>query len=234
MDWTAWLVIATLLLVVVTVFKDKIDSWLFRPRLTAAISRDDIWPYYPPSSDEVVRSDTPSPPPPPTQRKAYFIRMRITNVEYRRSAQGHAIEVFASALNSVGIGGSDDPRHDFVGFNLKWAWGDDIIHTDILPGVGKYVDIGTLFHPDHRRSISYRTPNLDAWNRPLLALAAFPQPIDDCSFLEPGGYRLELLIGGANAPVQNYTLSIEFSNDWSDDDQATRKLIKLSLSPAPR
>jgi hypothetical protein len=254
LDWTAWTAIATLvlagatlILAVLVVFGEWIRGLIFRPDLEIEIDNsakyvwsNKNWLTGEPVQDAIVWSPPPPPPmaPPrpgepvphagaPAQHGLYWVRFGIRNRPGWRSVGGRDIEVFVSDIKTVGA----SQKSSFVGFNLKWALQENIVQMGILPGVTKYCDLGRVWHPSGRtRFKPYSRSYSESEHRTIFEFAAFPQPRNFSWLLEPERYELTLQVGGKNARMKSYPLTLRFPDEWRENEDEMREAISVGLA----
>ena len=95
--------------------------------------------------------------------------------------------------------------------NLTWAHsGQDraAFVEGIAPGMGRHCDLAYFAKP------------LGATDAPTLNLLLEVSPTSHSDILTVGGHRLELHVAAANCRRVDYELDINFTGEWTDDEDS--------------
>jgi hypothetical protein len=149
----------------------------------------------------------------------YYVRARVEN---SGNVRAEKVQVYASKLAQLGVGGKFEEIQTFLPLNTRWAnypAGAPASFLDgISPGMGAFCDIVAICDPANPK-----------WPRPtgtmpnatvgVLQLEAETRE----AWLAPGRYQLALRIAAANAkPIEK---SFEFSHTgtWDPNDSLMRQ-----------
>lgn len=205
---------ATLLAVLVALFKDEFLRWLRKPSLRVSIA------LAPPDCHKTVLTYV-------AQKTAttyvaaecYYLRVWIENVGRTRAER---VQVFAAKLLKRHADGSFKEDESFLPMNLRWAHGQqgmggpEIFAEGISPQMGKHCDLGHIVDPKYRKDVGYDLPTVAA-DESILALDLEIKPNTLSHLIPPGVYRLELRVAAANCRPVSHTLEITLTGKWFSD-----------------
>ncbi len=206
-QWTA--AVATLLAVIVALFKEEFTSLWRRPKLAATIKLS------PPDSTKtpvIITYPRHQEPPKTKEAISYYFRLWIKNDGKVRAEK---VQVFAEKLRRKAADGTFLPVEGFMPMNLRWTHSGEIFTEGISPLMGKHCDLGHISHPADLIDLQEDHP--DAWGKTVLALELEAKPLTKSHLVEPGKYKLTLKIAGSNCKPVTTTLEITLTGDWHDD-----------------
>ncbi|MCU0225870.1 MAG: hypothetical protein MUF27_17790 [Acidobacteria bacterium] len=208
--------IATLLAVLMALFKEDITSWWRRPKLEVLVR------LAPPDChktelnivNQATRQLLGSWP-------CYYLRIWVENRGIRRADQ---VQVFVSQLLRRRADGTFAPDDQFLPMNLKWAHsqqrpeGPEIFAEGISRDMGKHCDLGHIPHPNMRK----RTGEVLAGvpdDQVIVRLDLEVEPNTKSHLLPPGVYRLVLKVAAANDRPVTKILELSIAGKWFDDER---------------
>jgi len=204
---------ATLLAVVVALFKEEIVRLWRRPELSPLIrlrppdshKTSATYPVLQQEGEQQVL----------IQRRAdcYYFRIWIENVGRARAEQ---VQVFASSLSKQHADGVFQPVDDFLPMNLRWSHTREIFAEGIAPGMGKHCDVGHISSPASLRELREDHPEATP-GQTVMALDLEVQPNTKTHLIPPGKYVLTLRIAGANCTPITQHLEITITGEWHND-----------------
>ena len=199
---------ATLLAVLIALFKDEIIRLWRRPKLTASIK---------PASPDCVKILQTFLINHITVRKSecYYLRLWIWNKGRDRAEK---VQVFVNELSKRTADGTFFPIREFLPMNLRWSHSHEIFADGISPRMGKHCDLGHITHPSVLFELNENLPEVSQ-GKTVLALDLEEKPNTKSNLIPPGTYRLGLRIGGANCSPISKTLEITLIGDWFDDHE---------------
>lgn len=196
------LAIITFLAVLVALFQERIKDWFNLAHLDLNINLD------PPDCHQIDLTD---------QSRAFlskciYLRIRVINFKGKTAKN---VEIIASNLWRY-----DNDTYNvvktFLPMNLRWSH----LHRakEVVPPKSfRFCDLGPI-----RPLQSNVVLKLDT--------IVQPNPVSGGvlpNVLEAGKYKLELLISGDNTKPKIYTWIIEFSDQWSDDEDIMLERIRI-------
>lgn len=207
--------LATLVLAVVAVFQDRIRAWMTRPRLSleARVVPPDChkttWNYTTVTLNWDGRAVEVR-----KQAPCYYFRLRVLN---KGNAEAREVEVYASALERKREDRKYAPVERFTPMNLMWAHFRSPFLPVLCPKMPKMCDLAHVIHPQHRKELGHDLSAVtDA--QAILAFDLQVEPNMRGHLVEPGTYRLSLVVGAANVAPRECTLEIEFPGTWIDEE----------------
>jgi hypothetical protein len=222
-SWAQWCGAgATLLAVLVALFKDSFREWRRKPKLLATCENSPPWTVRTPLfvTDQATGK-------PLWTGDSYWLRVKVENKGHTRAEK---VQVSASRLyyKPVGVDGepSEDLKRHFP-INLKWSH----IHVPILdgisPGMPALCDIIALCDPANPYwSKPAKTPPDTTVGNLQLEVDLPPE----FQSLRPGSWKLILRIGAANAKPIEKTLLFSHTGEWKqDDDDMRHECLRISL-----
>jgi hypothetical protein len=207
---------ATLLAVLVALFKDEMLRWLRKPKLIVRIK------LAPPDCQKttlhIVANTTGETV---ASAECYYLRLWIENTG-KTTAQ--RVQVFAARLMKQQADQSFREVDGFLPMNLRWAHGQlasglpEIFAEGISPNMGKHCDLGHLVDPQHRALYGHTLDGV-ASTRAIVALDVEAPPATFSHLIAPGVYRLELRIAGSNSAPVSKVLEINVTGNWFPDQK---------------
>jgi hypothetical protein len=205
---------ATLLAVLVALFKDEILRWWRRPALTVSIALQ------PPDCHKTKLDYT-------VQRTAltfssadcYYLRLWVGNVGKTRAER---VQVFAAKLFRRSADGTFKQVESFLPMNLRWSHGQqglrgpEIFADGISPEMGKHCDLGRVIDPAHHENLGEVLPNAIA-GQSILALDLEVAPNTKSHLVPPGVYQLHLRVAAANCAPIKRVLELTITGKWFAD-----------------
>jgi hypothetical protein len=213
---------ATTIAVLVALFKDEWLRYLRRPRLNLYIE--------PKQPDcQLVPSLVFGPQKQLLwQGDIYWLRLWIKNEGRGRAEQ---VQVFLSKLHKKDAKHEFAPVANFVPMNLRWSHPRDGNNPEIFaPGIsqkfGKHCDLCSISDPNNPTDVFKGHEGECIAN---LALEVYPN--NETHRLPPGDYRLEIMIGAANAKPITKSLLLNLTGQWSADPETMlRDYVGVRLS----
>jgi hypothetical protein len=101
--------------------------------------------------------------------------------------------------------------------NLLWTHTGVVFTDGIAPQMGQHCELGIVFQLDKRDRAIIPPPKLPQ-GKTFLQLETEVRPFTGNSSLEPGTYRLRVLVAAGNAKPRAFTLEISVAGDWYDDE----------------
>jgi hypothetical protein len=205
---------ATLLAVLVALFKDEFLRWRRKPelRVSVALASPDC---HKTTLNYVVQKTALT----YGAAECYYLRIWVENVGKTRAER---VQVFASKLSKRSADGSFKKVDNFLPMNLLWAHsqqgkgGPEIFAEGISPQMGKHCDLGHIVDPKYRKDVGYDLPMLAA-EETVLALDIEVKPNTLSHLVPPGVYRLALRVAAANCSPVDHTLEITITGKWFSD-----------------
>lgn len=199
----------TLLAVLVALFKDWFWGKIKKPIL------DMKFEMQPPYCTKTLTLSPMSPQP----FSSYYFRMKIINTG---SQTANRVQVY---LNKVSKKHPDERYYEerqFQPMNLKWSNpksqnDPEIYASQILPGMGKFCDLGHIFDPTFRQ-FYLNSPGICIPGDPDPLLFEFElevQPFTGSHLVKIGEYILELIIAAENAKPMTKKVTLNFYGPWT-------------------
>jgi hypothetical protein len=214
-----WLeAVGTCSAVILALFREQIVGLFRKPKLKATCCVDSPW-------TTKVRLWVAGPNGPAWEGECYYVRARVEN---SGGVRAEKVQVYASRLAKLGIGGKFEEVQTFLPLNTRWAnypAGAPAAFLDgISPGMSAFCDIVAVCDPANPKwpSLSATASNATVG---VLQLEAETRE----SLLAFGAYRLTLQISAANAKPTEKTLDFSHSGTWDPNDALMRK-IHLGVS----
>lgn len=207
--------VATLLAVVVALFKEDLVRIWRRPKLQTRIKlavpdchKTEMTFYNNNTGAVLARSD------------CYYLRLWIENTGNQRAEK---VQVFVSKLFRRHADGSFAEDKSFLPMNLRWSHSPpppiraNIFAEGISPQMGKHCDLGHILDPEKRERFGINLGNVSA-NKTILELELEIIPNTLTHLIPPGVYRFELKLAAANVEPVTKTLEINHTGDWYQDE----------------
>jgi hypothetical protein len=203
---------ATLLAVIVALFKDEIIRWRRKPKLFVAVK------LAPPDCQKTMLTYV-------VQRPAltrvaaecYYLRLWVENIG---KTTAERVQVFAAKLFRRQADQSFREVEGFLPMNLRWAHGQppdqtpEIFAQGISPNMGKHCDLGHIVDPKCRDEISGEGMPTVSTDNTVLALDLEVKPHTLSHLVPPGVYQLHLRVAGANCAPVTKILEINLTCQW--------------------
>ena len=203
--------IATLLAVIVALFKDEMVRLWRRPKLQARIRlaapdchKTEMTLYDKNTGAVLDRSD------------CYYLRLWIENTGNQRAEK---VQVFVSKLFRRHADGSFVEDKSFLPMNLRWSHaqpthlGPEIFTEGISPQMGRHCDLGHILDPNKRIRFGINLPSVPS-GETILELDLEIAPNSLTHLIPPGVYRVELKLAAANVEPITKTIEINHTGDW--------------------
>lgn len=209
---------ATLLAVLVALFKTEIVSWWRRPILDVSIFLEPPYCHSTTLHYTVQRTALTY-----AQAQCYYFRLWVQNHGKTRAerVQVHAAKLF----RKVADGSFREDKH-FLPMNLRWAHGHsrepgggpEIYAEGISPRMGKHCDLGHVTDPQSRAELGEALDGVPQGNT-IFALDLEVNPNTKSNLLAPGTYRLELQVAAANSAPMQKVVEITVTGQWFADER---------------
>jgi len=209
----------TIILAVTAVAQDTIRSWFYHPTFKVSCSGE------PPDCVSV----------PFTTPEGVFVTdsiyLRIL-VENEGNATAQTAEVYAKELRVQRLNKKWEVVSSFPPMNLKWS-NIGTMYTRIVPGMGKYCDVGHIVDPTRRHQTSDDAPKLNLANHQTsLAFDVIAIPNNKTHIVGPGEYQLDIQVAAENAHPIKRTLPISVRGMWdADAEKMLRDNVGISVLP---
>jgi len=206
---------ATLLAVLVALFKQEILSWWRRPVLDVSVLLEP-----PHCHATILQYKVQRTAPTFVQAQCYYFRLWVGN---RGRTRADRVQVFAAKLHRCVADGSFKEDKRFLPLNLRWAHsqtlpgGPEIYAEGISPQMGKHCDLGHITDPKFRAEIGEDLEGLTSTSA-ILALDLEVAPNTRSHLLAPGTYRLELRVAAANSAPVTKVVEITVTGEWFPDE----------------
>ena len=215
------LALCTLVLAFIAIFPATVHGWIYHPKFTVETRTG------PPECVGVPISDLGG----NFITDCVFLRVWIKN---DGSEAAKNVEVYAEKLQRRRADGSWEPVPRFPPMNLKWANANGAIFYPIIsPTMGKHCDVAHIVDPTNRRH-----PNLTEYNQALklaadqtsLAFDLQTAPNHRGHIVEPGIYRLGIIVAAENASPVRRTIEITVDGRWdADADRMLRDYVGIKV-----
>lgn len=207
---------ATLMAVLVALFKNELVGWWRRPKLELSAGLVPPHCHIMPIHYQVQRVA-------PTfiQSKCCYLRLWIANTGKTRAEK---VQVFASKVLKKDADGEFREESNFIPVNLLWSHrqtvvgGQEVYAEGISPKMGKHCDFGHIYDPICRKDFGEDLPELSPTST-IFALALEVCPSTLTHLLVPGTYRIELHIAATNSSPIIKMLEFTVTGNWFDDLQ---------------
>lgn len=207
--------IATLLAIVVALFKEQLVRIWRRPKLEARVrlSAPDCHK----TEMNLINKQTGA-----VIEKAdcYYFRLWVENTGHQRAEK---VQVFLCKLFRRHADGSFVEDKSFLPMNLRWAHsqlsplGPEIFAEGISPKMGKHCDLGHIIDPSKRVFFEINLSDVAA-GKTILELDLEVAPATLTHLLPPAVYRLEMKLAAANAEPETKTIEINHTGDWYSEE----------------
>lgn len=211
MDMPQWIIaLGTLVLAVVAVFGKIIKGWFIKPKLKVlSLAREpychkNLLTITDPQTGVVV--DTVD---------GYYLRLEVSN---RGNARANQVEVFAKKLEKKQADGSYRERTEFDPMNLRWSHWETPIIDGISPKMPKYCELAHIYEPAKRQHFAAHLRKNAPDDQALLEFCLQRLPNTGTHLVEPGLYRLHVLVAAANARPKPFVVEINFSGQYFADE----------------
>ncbi len=209
---------ATLLAVLVALFKVEIVNWWRRPILDASVFLEP--PYCHSTTLHYTARRTALTF---AQAQSYYFRLWIAN---RGKTRADRVQVFAARLYRKIADGSFKEDRNFLPMNLRWAHGQsrepgggpEIYAEGISPDMGKHCDLGHITDPSNRVELNEDVDGVPATST-IFALDLEVNPNTKSNLLAPGTYRLELQVAAANSRPIKKLVELTVTGQWFADER---------------
>jgi len=206
---------ATLLAVFVALFKEQLQSLVWKPGFKVEIATRP--PFCVKTQSSVHGMGLDGRMQLLWSGSIYWARLWVQNVGARRA---EAVEVFVTKVQRSNRDGSNNPAEGFVPSNLRWA-NTDPIHPEIFypmnPGMGRYCDLGSVADPACTTLREIRGTPKGAATFDLVLQTPLP---NDAHRLPPEDSRITFKISAANARPVERAVAISISGSWTEDEGA--------------
>jgi len=207
--------IATLLAVIVALFREQLVRIWCRPKLQAIVrlSAPDCHKTQMTLSNQqtgavIDRAD------------CYYFRLWVENTGNKRAEK---VQVFVSKLFRCHADGSFVEDKSFLPMNLRWSHSQlqpfvpEIFAEGISPQMGKHCDLGHIIDPSKRTSFGVNLPSVPH-DKTILELDLEIAPNTLTHLVPPGIYRVEMKLAAANVEPETKIIEINHTGDWYSDE----------------
>jgi hypothetical protein len=204
--------IATLLAVIVALFKEELTRCWRRPALEARIKL---------SAPDCHKTEM-------TlvnkgrgvildKADCYYFRLWIENTGNQRAEK---VQVFVSRLLRCHADGSFVEDKSFLPMNLRWSHAQlspEIFAEGISPQMGRHCDLGHILDPSNRGVFGIHLPSIAA-GKTIFEFDLEFAPNTLSHLVPPGVYRIELKLAAANVKPVTKTIEINHTGEWFADE----------------
>jgi hypothetical protein len=194
--------IATWFAVLVALFRETVFLWWRRPRFEVTIR-----PEPPDCNKSEFQLQTGRMP-------AYDLRLWVRNVGRSTATR---VQVVAAELQRQHADGVFRVERRFLPMNLLWSHTGVVFSDGIAAEMGQHCELGIIYKPGVIDPQIIPPSNLPA-EKTFLQLETEVRPYTGNSSLEPGTYRLQILVAASNAKPKAFTVSLSIVGDWHDDE----------------
>jgi len=230
-DWgnvAQWVgAIATLCVVIVALFKEIFFRKRHRAKLAVRIlleppdSFKEIWKY---------KVTFPLGTTLEKQTNRYVFRLWVTNQGSFDRAEN--VQVFADSLEKLSVDSKTYvPITEFLPMNLVWSntAGRTFLEAISANGMGRHCDLGHILNPVAYQDIDMEKPKVLSGKAVFMLDVEFKH-YNKSYLLEPGTYRLHIIIVGQNALPESKTVEISFTGDWYEEqDKMFRDGLRINI-----
>ncbi len=214
---TWWLVAATFSAAIVALIIAVWGNWLrllvFHPKLEIACNLE------PPNCEKtkltqvekrnnnlvVVEAD------------CYYFRILVKN---NGCAKAESVEIFATELYKKR---ADDAFHkidSFIPMNLTWTHSKkEKYYPTISKKMFRHCDLGYVIKPSERGKFKNEDNPKFNKNKTVFGFELEVKPNSLQHLIEPGIYRLKILIASSNTKPKPRTIELNLTGDWDDDEE---------------
>jgi hypothetical protein len=147
---------------------------------------------------------------------AYYLRLWIKNTGRSTATR---VQVFAAELQRQHADGIFRREQRFLPMNLIWSHTGVVFADGIAPQMGQHCELGVIFPPNLTDPRIIRPAKLPP-DKTYLQLETEVRPFTGSSSVEPGIYRLRVLVAAGNANPRAFVVAISVLGDWYDDEAA--------------
>jgi hypothetical protein len=199
-QWAAAL--ATFSAVMVALFRESVLLWWRRPSFDVTIR-----PKPPDCNKSQVRLSV-------GIVSAYYFRLWVKNTGRSTASR---VQVFAAELQQQHADGTFHVVPRFLPMNLLWTHTAEVFADGIAPEMGQHCELGIVFPPNVVDPSIIRPSQLQS-GKTYFQLETQVRPFTGSSSLEPGTYRLRIMVAASNAKPRIFTVTISILGDWYDDE----------------
>ena len=213
-----WLVaFGTILLAIIAVFKDAILSWYKRPKLKITIDLN------PPDCHKTNMKAK-------EERKiegklwiweavaeCFYFRFKIWN---KGSLKAENVEVMITELKKKQATGKFVKVARFIPMNLHWSnYSGNPYMLQISPNIFKHCDFGYILNPAKRSQLEMEDDPILQVNssQTIFSFSFIGKPFTMGHLIEPGTYKVTVLIAAANAKPIEQSYEIILEGQWFDE-----------------
>jgi hypothetical protein len=207
--------VATLLAVLVALFKEEIVRLWRRPKLHVRIKLS-----APDCHKTIMTAFNPKTGALIDNADCYYFRLWIENIGNQRAEK---VQVFISKVSRRHADGSFFEDKSFLPMNLRWSHsqssnlGPEIFAEGISPHMGKHCDLAHMLDPKKRAIFGISLKNIPQ-DKTILEYDLEIAPNTLSHLAPPGIYRIELKLAAANMEPITKTIEINHTGDWHDNE----------------
>ena len=124
------------------------------------------------------------------------------------------------------------PIKEFLPVNLIWSHtnGRTFIEAISANGIGRHCDLGHILNPVAYQGIQDIEKPKAPSSKTVFMLDVEFKHFNKSYLLEPGTYRLHIIIVGQNALPESKIVEISFTGDWYEDqDKMFRDGVRINI-----
>lgn len=145
----------------------------------------------------------------------YYLRLWVHN---KGNLPATNVQVFASRLFFEAVSKKFIPVDNFLPMNLRWAHTKEIFRDRIAPKMGRHCDLGHIADP-RLKHIHKETKSDVPDDKTVLFLDLEVSPFTLIHLLQPGNYKLELIIAADNRSPVKKVVKIMHAGNWFEDEK---------------
>lgn len=221
-EWLA--AFGTIGLGIIAAFQDRIRSLIWKPKLVVSIKTS------PPDCHKTIlvshnrQGNT-------IESECYYFRLCMKNIG---KCGADRVEIMASKLFMLKNENTSVMINSFIPQNIRTSFSHTSFYETISPGIEKYFDLGHIINPIKRSQFSGE----DIPERPfpptstIFSVDFRSRPFNMCHLIDPGIYRMEIVVGASNIPKPHmFVLQISHDSWFEDEQEMFQKGINIKILP---
>jgi len=204
---TWWLVVATFLAAIVALIIAIWGNWLrslvFYPKIEIECNLQ------PPNCEKTKKLES----------DCYYFRILVKN---NGNTKAELVEIFATELFKKHADGKFYKVNSFIPMNLTWTHSNKSKYFSINPkGMYRHCDLGYIIEPSKRNKFKNEdNPKFNLQNdNTIFGFELEVKPNSLTHLIEPGLYRLNILLASSNTKPKQKTIEINHTGVWHNDEE---------------
>ena len=144
----------------------------------------------------------------------YYLRLWVHN---KGNLPATNVQVFGSGLFQETVPNKFISVDNFLPMNLRWAHTKEILRDRIAPKMGRHCDLGHIADPKLKHLHKETKPGVPN-DKTALFLDLEVLPFTLVHLLQPGSYKLNLIISADNSSPVKKVVKIMHSGNWFEDE----------------